>query len=333
MTNTSDALALPRPRGSVIPISALDELPGVELRHLQALAAIAQEGSITGAAGRLGYSQSAVSQQLAVLERLVGHRLVERTIGARTTTLTPAGRRLADHADAINRRLAAARADLDLETSTLNDTVRIGILPSVAAALLPSMIRRLRTTAPAIQIRTEESYEPAELLDGLHAGRHDLVLATAADEHPEIETVPLGSDPYVLLAPTNDRLATLGRAIGPRDLVGVDLIAKDCTAPSQRAIDAALTALGIPFTIRMRTDDARTVRELVAARIGVAIVPGLVAEPSADVAVLPLDGIVEDRVIAIHQLRTASRRGAVAAVAAAAHRSAPLALQTQRADR
>src|SRR4030088_324722 len=89
-----------------------DRWLGVELRHLAALQALALEGSFGRAAIRLGYTQSAVSQQIAALERAVGERLVERPGGPKPVTLTEAGRLLVGHADAIVARLSAAQADM-----------------------------------------------------------------------------------------------------------------------------------------------------------------------------------------------------------------------------
>src|SRR5215216_1707995 len=93
-------------------IMEADRLLGVELRHLLALRAVAREGSFGSAARALGYTQSAVSQQIAGLERAVGERLVERPGGPRPVSLTEAGRLLLRHADAIVARMQAAQADL-----------------------------------------------------------------------------------------------------------------------------------------------------------------------------------------------------------------------------
>src|SRR5947207_15387089 len=90
-----------------------DRWMGVELRHFLALEAVAREGSFGKAAQSLGYTQSAVSQQIAALERIVGQRLVERPGGPKPVTLTEAGRLLLTHADAIAARVAAAQADLE----------------------------------------------------------------------------------------------------------------------------------------------------------------------------------------------------------------------------
>src|SRR6059036_4217341 len=85
---------------------------GLEFRHLIALKAIAETGTFGRAAAQLGYTQSAISQQIAMLERIVGQRLIDRPGGPRPVSLTEAGELLLRHADAIAARLQAAQADL-----------------------------------------------------------------------------------------------------------------------------------------------------------------------------------------------------------------------------
>src|SRR6266542_329702 len=102
-------------------IMEADRLLGVELRHLLALQAIAQEGSIGRAATALGYTQSAISQQIAALERAVGEKLIERPGGPRAVSLTEAGQLLLRHADAIVARMKAAQVDLAFVMLPINE--------------------------------------------------------------------------------------------------------------------------------------------------------------------------------------------------------------------
>src|ERR1051325_1047174 len=120
----------------------LDRWLGVELRHLAALQAISQAGSVPRAAAQLGYTQSAVSQQIATLERIVGERLVERPGGPRPASLTQAGELLLRHADSIVARLQAAQADLHALRAGEVGTLRIGVFQSVGARVLPEIMRR-----------------------------------------------------------------------------------------------------------------------------------------------------------------------------------------------
>src|SRR6266511_531346 len=125
---------------------------GVELRHLAALQAFAEEGSFGRAAERLGYTQSAVSQQIAMLERIVGERLVERPGGPRPVTLTEAGRLLLTHAEAIAARLAAAQADLNALGDGEAGALRVGVFQSVGQRILPELMRRYMEAWPKVEV-------------------------------------------------------------------------------------------------------------------------------------------------------------------------------------
>src|SRR5215468_4261040 len=114
-----------------------DQWLGVEMRHFAALEAVGRTRSFGRAAAELGYTQSAVSQQIAQLERIVGQRLVERPGGPRPVSLTDAGRLLLRHADAIVAQLDAARADMAALAEGAAGPLRIGIYQSVGARILP----------------------------------------------------------------------------------------------------------------------------------------------------------------------------------------------------
>src|SRR2546428_374270 len=113
-----------------------DEWMGLELRHLIALKALAEEGSFGRAAQRLGYTQSAISQQIAVLERIVGQRLVDRPGGPKPISLTQAGELLLTHADGITARLSAAQADLSALEAGAAGPLRSGTHHTARAAVL-----------------------------------------------------------------------------------------------------------------------------------------------------------------------------------------------------
>src|SRR5215475_10581426 len=114
---------------------------GVELRHFAALDAVASEGSFGRAAARLGYTQSAVSQQIATLERIVGEQLIERPGGSRPVALTEGGQLLLRHARAIVARMQAAQADLAALSAGEGGSLHVGIFQSVGARLLPEVMR------------------------------------------------------------------------------------------------------------------------------------------------------------------------------------------------
>ena len=115
----------------------VDHSLGIEIRHLAALEAVAEEGSFRRAAARLGYVQSAISEQIASLERIVGRRLVERSPGAGGVRLTEAGEVLLGHGRAIIARVKAAEADLSALTDGSAGTLKLGIYQSVGIRILP----------------------------------------------------------------------------------------------------------------------------------------------------------------------------------------------------
>src|SRR5690349_3499158 len=128
---------------------------GVELRHLAALEAVARTRSFGAAARELGYTQSAVSQQIAQLERIVGQKLFDRPGGPRRVEPTEAGLQLLGHADAIVAQLDAARADMAALAEGAAGTLRVGIYQSVGARLLPALVRRLGGHGPPAGVRVQ----------------------------------------------------------------------------------------------------------------------------------------------------------------------------------
>jgi len=173
---------------------------GIELRHFAALEAIAAEGSFGRAAERLGYTQSAVSQQIATLERIVGERLVERPGGPRPVSLTEAGELLLGHAESIVARLQAAQADLHALQTGEAGTLRIGVFQSAGARLLPEIMRRFTEQWPQIEVMLEE-HDDEEIATAVERGEVDVGFVLVPVGDAPLETVDLLRDPYVLLVP------------------------------------------------------------------------------------------------------------------------------------
>src|ERR1700746_3867615 len=120
-----------------------DGFLGLELRHLAALEAVGRTHSFGRAARELGYTQSAVSQQIAIMERIVGQKLVERRGGPKPVSLTEAGELLLRHADAIVAQLDAAEADMAALADGAAGPLRVGIFQSVGARVLSALLRLL----------------------------------------------------------------------------------------------------------------------------------------------------------------------------------------------
>src|SRR6188768_1888099 len=138
-------------------------LRDLDIRHLMALQAVAEERSFGRAAQRLGFTQSAVSQQVAALERIVGTPLFDRPGGPKPVELTPAGHALLPHAEAVLERLHQASDDLEALASGTVGRLVIGTFQSMSVSILPEAIRRLREERPGIEVRIYERDNKIEL--------------------------------------------------------------------------------------------------------------------------------------------------------------------------
>jgi DNA-binding transcriptional LysR family regulator len=248
---------------------------GVELRHLAALEAVFRTGSFGRAARELGYTQSAISQQIAQLERVVGHQLFERPGGPRPVQPTEAGLLLLRHADAIVARLDAARADMAALAEGAAGTLRVGIYQSVGERLLPTLVRRFRAQWPRVGVRVREENEAADLLRLLEHGELDLTFADLPLPEGPFEWAELLQDPYVLLVSARSELAALDSAPSLREVAKLPLIGRRSTPEPERFLAGRAADLDVVF----RTDDNGTLAALVAEGLGAAIEPRLVVDP------------------------------------------------------
>ena len=279
-----------------------DRWLGVELRHLAALQALAAEGSFGRAAQRLGYTQSAVSQQIATLERIVGEKLVERPGGPRPSSLTEAGELLLRHAESIVARLQAAQADLHALRSGEAGTLRVGTFQSAGARLLPEVMRRYAAAWPAVEVVLGE-LDDEEVEHALERGELDVGFVLLPVLDAPLETMELVRDPYVLVVPSGSPFAAANatptlKEIGCEPLIGFR------SDRSLEPVEAAIRGAGVEPRFAFRSNDNTTVQGLVAAGIGNAILPRLaVDEADPRVAVRDLGDEVPARVIAIARHR------------------------------
>src|ERR671925_58214 len=244
-----------------------DRWLGIELRHLTALEAVAREGSFGRAAKSLGYTQSAVSQQIAALERIVGARLVERPGGPRPVSLTDAGELLLRHAEAIVARLAAAQADLAALADGEGGVLRVGIYQSVGQRILPELMRRYAAAWPRVE-----------------RGELDMPFAALPLVEGPFEAVELLRDPYVLIVPAGSPLADRDGPPSRREIAELDLIGYRSCRSTARIENVLRERLNFVF----RSDHNGTVQGLVGAGVGAALVPKLTLEPH-DESIVELD--------------------------------------------
>ena len=287
-------------------IMQTDDWMGLELRHLIALKAVADEGSFGRAATKLGYTQSAISQQIAVLERIVGQRLVERPGGPRPISMTEAGELLLTHADGIAARLRAAQADLSALSAGDAGPLRIGTYQSVGARLLPALVRRFREQWPLVGVRVREESSAADLLRLLEHGELDLTFADLPLREGPFEWAEVLQDPYVLLVSAHSELAKLEAAPSLREVAKLPLIGRRTTDEPERFLAGRVPGLNVVF----RTDDNGTLGALVAEDLGAAIEPRLVVDPrDRAVKMLPFGSRIPPRtlVLAWHRDRYRSQ--------------------------
>jgi DNA-binding transcriptional LysR family regulator len=283
-----------------------DQWLGVELRHLAALEAVARTRSFGRAARELGYTQSAVSQQIAQLERIVGQRLFDRPGGPRRVEPTEAGLLLLGHADAIVARLDAARADMAALAEGAAGTLRVGIYQSVGARLLPALVRRFRAQWPRVGVRVREESSATDLLRLLEHGELDLTFADLPLPEGPFEWAEVLQDPYVLLVSARSELAELDSAPPLREIAKLPLIGRRTTDEPERFVAGRTPELNVVF----RTDDNGTLGALVAENLGVAIEPRLVVDPrDPAVRMLPFGSRIPPRtlVLAWHRDRYRSQ--------------------------
>ncbi|WP_030872202.1 LysR family transcriptional regulator [Streptomyces sp. NRRL F-2747] len=307
----------------------------LDVRRLRLLRELARRGTIAAVAEALAFSPSAVSQQLAVLEREAGLPLLERT--GRRVRLTPAGQNLVRHAEAVLERLEQADADLAEARSGLAGALRVGAFPTAIRAIVPAALVDLARRHPGLEPMVSET-DPAEVAHALRAGDLDVALVheydfVPAPQEPGLATQPLYRESMYLAAPAQ---AVPARAVtapaapveaaapapGPeqgavlRAHAGAPWITATpgtlCHAMTLRACQAA----GFTPRIRHRVDEFPTVLALVAAGQGVAVVPQLGVMGPADPAVSLTRLLMERRT------KIAFRSGAAAHPAVAAFGSA-----------
>jgi DNA-binding transcriptional LysR family regulator len=268
-----------------------------ELRWLFTLAAIGREGSFSRAAEALGYTQSAVSQQVQRLERAVGQRLVDRPGGLRAVRLTPAGELLLGHAEAIVARLDSARADLVALAQGEAGTLRVGCYQSVGVRLLPRVVREFQASWPRVRVELTETEDDADLLRLVERGELDLSFVVLPMMPGPFGHQELLEDPYVLVVRDDSPLGARV-PIGPGDLAGIPLV----TYAQMREVHAIENRLGRPelaSQILLRSNDNGTILGLVAEGVGAAVISWLSADPGRDgLRIVPLQGVAP-RTVAI----------------------------------
>ena len=265
----------------------------LDLHRLRLLQEFAARGSIARTAAVLGYTPSAVSQQLAALEREAGTALLDRS--ARRAELTDAGRRLAGHAERILAMVEEAETDLSAEAQEPAGRVVATAFPSAAVAFAPALARSLRAH-PRLTLVLRQT-RPGEGLRQVRSGEVDVAIVDDWTSRLA-EEIELGGsiltcyhlirDQLVLVLPRTHPAAE-PRPVDLRALRHEPWLAAPAGEPSRQAVDRLLAAVGVAPPVLSEFEGMSTIVSLVARGIGIAILPRLaVAAAERRVAVRDL---------------------------------------------
>jgi DNA-binding transcriptional LysR family regulator len=286
----------------------------MDVAWLEVFREVARRGSLTAAAAALGYTQSAVSRQIAALERDTGTRLFDRL--PRGVRLTLDGRCLLGHADAVLDRLETARGDLAALRTLDAGRLRLGAFDTAEAALVPRALAAFRTGHPRVALSLAEANTP-DLLVALSAGELDLAIVSV---YPGAEPIDktryalrfLAADPLLVALPRNHPRAAA------TELRLIDLAAEswiEGNPSGTSALVAACLRAGFPPRIDFPVREWTAKQGFVAAGLGLALVPGLGASAMrADVVLVPL--AAADAPLRTVHIATARHAGDPPAVAA-----------------
>jgi DNA-binding transcriptional LysR family regulator len=252
-----------------------------DVKQLRVLQAVGEHGSFSAAADALSYTQPAISQQIAALEKRAGTTLVDR--GSRGVRLTDAGRTLVAHADVVIARLAAAEAELEAIAGIRGGRVRLSSFPTAGASILPPAVAEFTRRHPDVELNFMER-EPEDASASLRAAELEIAIVFEYSEmkQPEfdrlyegIELHHLVDDPMYLALPRNHPLAAKPR-------VRLSDVADETWVQESGAHswcgsfhEAVCTNAGFQPKVGFRSDDYNVVQGLIAAGVGISLLPGL----------------------------------------------------------
>jgi len=240
---------------------------------MQVLRAVVTSGSVTAAATNLGYTPSAVSQQVAALERQAGMALLER-IG-RGVRPTAAGRLLTEHAAIIGKHVAEAETALADLRAGRTGRLAIRYFATAGAALVPPAVARLRAEHPGVQVDLK-LIDPEDPLPEVEQGRADLAIVVNPREVRDgVRMVHLLDDPYRAVLPKGHPLAAK-RVLDLADLADEPWVNNELsTGPCLQTMLDACAAAGFSPNFVVESDDYVTAQGFVAAGLGVTLIPGM----------------------------------------------------------
>jgi DNA-binding transcriptional LysR family regulator len=248
----------------------------LNLSRLQVLCEVVAKGSFSSAAEGLAYTQSAVSQSIARLEAETGTTLVVRD--RRGVRPTAAGSALVEHAELIFAQVEAAEAELAAVLGVRAGRLRVASFPSAGATLMPLAVAHFRERHPEVALTLAEG-EPEEIAPRLRAGEFDLALLfefPGARERPRVglRSISLLEDPMYVVLPAEHELASKD-ALELADMREQQWVQTSASSPCARHVVRSCAAAGFEPDVAFESDDYETIQGLVAAGVGVALIPRL----------------------------------------------------------
>lgn len=281
----------------------------LDVRRLRVLREVVRQGSFSGAATALGYTQPAISRQIAVLEAEVGVQLLRRL--PQGVALTDAGRLLVDRAEEVLSSLERVEDELRVHAGLGGGTLRLAAFASAAASVVPRALVEYRARYPAVELMVSIA-DPVDALPRLRAGELDVALCNQADDHgteppgrrqepggSPLEFVPLFEDPMYVALPVDHPLAHAPEL----DLAALAadpwMLTTTVTCPDAELFQRACSTAGFAPQIAFQYDDYAALLGFVAAGVGVAVIPDMVARAvREDVVIRALDPPLPARPVA-----------------------------------
>jgi DNA-binding transcriptional LysR family regulator len=265
----------------------------MELRHLQALLAVAENGSFSQAAATLGTVQSNVSAHVARLEREVGATLVERSAG----TLTAEGEVVASRAYRVLAELESMTADLAALRQEIEGTVRAGMIGTTARWLVPLLLADLGVRHPKLKLMVAEGGS-STLESQVAAGRIDLAVVSAPVAEKDLTFEVLFEEEIVLVVGREDGLLVGRSAIEPHELKDIEMLVPAPGTAFRSELDAALLPAGVSLLTRAELDGVRLIASLTFEGYGPALLPAgaVPAHLRARFRLIPVVGLPRRRV-------------------------------------
>jgi DNA-binding transcriptional LysR family regulator len=268
--------------------------------HLRTLTMVIRTGSFADAARRLGYTGSAVSQQIAALERAVKMPLFERD--AHSVRPTPAGEFLAERAREALAALGSLEDDIRGMSQGSIGRLRLGSFPTASENLLPLTLAAYARDQPKVEILLDEG-EPEELIPLLQVADLDLALVYRYNLVPRpwpraFEGTHLLDEQLLLLLPKGHRLAGAG-AVPLEALEAETWISTRAGTSGASCLRRMCAAAGFVPQIGYRSNDYDVVTNFVRSRLGIALVPALGHVPNDDVAVTRVEGVQARRQVTV----------------------------------